>query len=447
MPIRVLVVDGDIAYRDALLAHLRTIHDVQGRGAIADEAMAAARAGEVDVVFLEAAGRPGEGLELLQRLKRTRHELEVVVVTATARMDEAVKAMKAGAGDYLTKPIKPEQVAVAIDRARRVVMLQEENRRLREQLERREEGHGLVGTTPGIRRLGELIDRARGSQSGALIVGEPGTERSAAARALHAASPRSSGPFVEVDAAREDASIDLLGSAAPPLAGAVERAGGGTLHVVDAHLLVLPTQDVLARLARERVVSSPSAGRDVAADVRLVVSTSANLLEAVGRGTFRRELLDAVSSIALALPPLRERLDDLPLHVDAILKRRSAAGRRSARGITPEALSTLLAHEWPGNVAELERAVERACELGDGEFVERRHLPPSVLQSAEARKRSGSAEIGTQSLKQMESEVITRLLADHGGDTDAVSRILKIDRSTLYRKIKRYGIDLRDLKG
>jgi two-component system response regulator HydG len=415
MSIRVAVPDDA-----ALRRTVESLPDVTVEALAPREAAGRAKRGEVDVLFLDADA--GDAFAMLEECKKARPELEVVLVSATAKMETAVKAMRMGAGDYLARPVKADQAALAVDRARRMRRLLEENRRLREQLRDRGAAREIVGMTAGMERLRQQAERAREGGGGVLIVGEPGTEREAVARAMHR-----DGPFIKVD-------VEALGPGAvtEELVGrgaALSRAAGGTLFVDEVGLVPIDAQEALARPAGARVIAA----------------TGRNLLESVGRGLFRGDLLGALAGTTLAIPPLRERIDDLPLLVDAILRRRAAEGRKAAKAPTSEAMDTLRAHAWPGNVKELEQAVERACELGGGEWMERQNLPPSVIQGAEAARKTGSAEI-TRSLKEMESQVIHTLLSEHRGDTEAVARILKIDRSTLYRKIKRYGIDLGEMK-
>lgn len=408
--------DSDGAFVRALGAHLKADPEVKAEG-IGSSAALVKRVlgGEGDLVFLSS--ELDGSLKALEEIKRGRPEVEVVVTTARARMEAAVRIMKLGASDYLAKPLKPEQVALAITRARRVRRLEEENRRLREQLQARGEGSEIVGRTPAMSRVLEEIGRASAGEGGVLILGESGTEKERAAREIHGRT----GPFARLECPP--------GREVDPAAEAI----GGTLYLEDVAELPLTVQDRLL-------------GASGTARVRLIAGSSRNLLEMVGRGTFRREFLERLSAFTLTLPPLRERLDDLPLLAEAFLRRRSGGGKKGPRGIAADALATLLAYSWPGNVQELEQALERACDLGEGDVVERRHLPLAVIQGAEERRKIGDVEIATRSLREMESEVIHKLLEEHRGNTEVVSNLLKIDRSTLYRKIKRYGIDLDQLK-
>jgi len=421
----VIVADADASFAEALRSHLAGQAGLRVQVvAKPAEAMKRARTGDVDLLFLAAEGEGA--FDVLGELKRLRSETHVVLTATASRIEDAVRAMKLGAADYLVKPLKPEQVAVTVERVRQA---------------RAAAGQApapartrLVGMTPGMVRLNEQIERASPDLP-VLLVGAPGTEKEPAARTLH-----KSGPFVTVDGrAGREADFESR------FAASLRSADGGTIFVDDVGELPPTSQGTLARAIVERVVRAGSTEEGVR--VRVIAGTSANLLESVGRGLFRSDLLERLAAQTLAIPPLRERMDDVALLVDAQLRRRAAEGRRTPRSLSAEALATLMGHDWPGNVAELAQAVERACELGEGDLLERRHLPPSVVLAAEARRGTGASNVTTRSLREMESEVIRKLLTEHRGDTEVVSNLLQIDRSTLYRKIKRYDIDLDGFKG
>ncbi len=423
--LRVLLADGDAAFADALEAHLATHRDVRTSRA-RSPAEVKSLGGESDLIFLSTD--LGDAMSLLEEVKRSRPETEVVMMATSSRMESAVRAMKLGASDYLVKPLRGDQVAMAIERAARVRRLADENRRLRGPDAARGPASGLVGTAAGIRRVREQIARVASLRTPVLFVGEPGTGKALAARETHREGGGRDSQYLAVRCvegahAGFEAEVDE----------ALAKGAGGSIFVEE---IALASAGVQSRLARSLTTG----------EVRLLASTSANLLEGTGRGTFRQDLLAALAPSSIALPHLRERLDDVPLLADALLKRRAAEGRRSPLSVSAEAMTTLLAYDWPGNVDELEQAIHRASELGEGDVLERRHLPPSVIQAAEARRKTSVSEVTTRSLREMESEVIEKLLAEHRGDTEIVSKLLKIDRSTLYRKIKRYQIPLDDMK-
>ncbi len=420
-----LLADADATFADALEAHLSSHRDVRTSRARTPAEVKSLGA-EADLIFLSAD--LGDAMLLLEEVKRSRPETEVVMLASASKMESAVRSMKLGASDYLVKPLRGDQVAMAIERAARVRRLAEENRRLRGSGGDRGPVSGLVGTTAGIRRVREQIARAATLRTPVLFVGEPGTGKALAARETHQESGVADRPFVAVRCVE-----GALAGLEVEVEEALAKGAGGSIFVEE---IALASAGVQALLARNLATGA----------VRLLASTSLNLLEGAGRGTFRQDLLAALAPTSIALPHLRERMDDIPLLADAFLKRRAAEGRRSPRSVSDEAMTTLLAHDWPGNVDELEQAIYRASELGEGDVLERRHLPPSVIQAAEARRKTRASEVTTRSLREMESEVIEKLLAEHRGDTEIVSKLLKIDRSTLYRKIKRYQIPLDDMK-
>jgi len=436
----VLIADPDAVFIKALSSHLQGLPGVtvEGVKSLAEvEPRIASKT--TDLIFLSTELK--EALATVEEIKRGRPEIEVVLTAVTSRMEHAVKAMKAGASDYVQKPLRPEQVAVALERARRMRRLSDENRSLRAQLQERYATRTLIGSTPEAQRMQDQIARAAQSQTAVLFIGEPGTGKELAARTVHLESARGARPFLTIDC--RGTRPELLEQ---EIVSTLERAQGGTVLLKEVAELPLPQQAPVARAMIERVVRPPGSVADVVVDARVMASTTLNLLELVGRGTFRQDLFERLSAQTIALPPLRERIDDIPLLADGFLKRRMSSGKRAPRNVSAEALATLLSHDWPGNVRELEQAIDRASELGESDVLERRHLPPSVIQASEARRKTGAAEVTTRSLREMESEVIEKLLSEHRGDTEVVSKLLKIDRSTLYRKIKRYQIPLDDLK-
>ncbi|MBI2930902.1 MAG: sigma-54-dependent Fis family transcriptional regulator [Planctomycetes bacterium] len=438
--LHVLVVDSDTAFVKALQDQLEGAGDVRVDVAGATQGMFERLRGDgVDLVFLSSELK--EAMGALEEVKRSHPDLDVVLTATNSRMEIAVRAMKLGASDYLAKPLRAEQVAMAIERARRIRRLSEENRRLREQLRERASTQQFVGHTMEMQRVHEQIARAAQTDSCVLFVGEPGTGKEQAARAVHQGGARREHLFVHVDC--RGGRPEILES---EIVAAFQKASGGAVFLDEVADLPLALQTPVARVIVDRVIRPSGASADIAVDARIMASSSRNVLEAVGRGSLRQDLVERLSVTTIALPALRERLDDVPLLVDAFLKRRAASGKRAPRAVSADALSTLMAYSWPGTVHELGQAVDRACELGEGDVLERRHLPPTVIQEAEARRAMGDTEVTTRSLREMESEVIQKLLTEHRGNTEIVSKLLKIDRSTLYRKIKRYGIPLDDLK-
>jgi transcriptional regulator with PAS, ATPase and Fis domain len=298
-------------------------------------------------------------------------------------------------------------------------------------------------------RCHELIDRVRREECNVLVLGESGCGKDLIARAIHYDGPRSTRPFVPVDCGAIHATLlesELFGHEKGSFTGAhmakrglFETAGGGTVFLDEIGEIPLELQPALLRAIEEKEVRPVGAVKYRPVDVRIIAATNQPLEEMVAAGRFRRDLFYRLNVVALRIPPLRERKDDIPLLVRHFLDKRAQRGAgRTVTGISPEALHLLQRYDWPGNVRELEHTVDRACTLGRTERIEPDDLTPGILETVKTRV----APAG-QSMEEMEVDAIRRLLREHGADTARVAEVLGIDRSTLYRKIKRYKIDVK----
>jgi DNA-binding NtrC family response regulator len=449
LQLSLLVVDDDISIRRVFreIVGPREGADLSEAGN-AEEALELLRTRVFDVAFLDLRMPGLGGLELLEQLKRERPSLEVVMVTAHGTIESAVQAMKLGASDFLPKPFKLDQVSLILERLRRVRQLRSENERLRKELQDRYRARSLVGSGPAMDRCHELIDRVRREECNVLILGESGCGKDLIARAIHYDGPRRERPFVPVDCGAIHSTLlesELFGHEKGAFTGAhaarrglFETAGGGTVFLDEIGEIPLELQPALLRAIEEKEVRPLGSTQYRPVDVRIIAATNQPLEEMVAAGKFRRDLFYRLNVVAVRVPPLRERRDDIPLLVQHFLKKRSGRGGRSVTGISPEALRLLQRYDWPGNVRELEHIIDRACTLGLTERIEPDDLGPSILEAVRTRERAPG-----QSIEEMEVAAIQRLLDDHGGDTARVAEVLGIDRSTLYRKIKRYKIALK----
>jgi two-component system response regulator HydG len=444
-----LVVDDDASIRRVfreIVAPREAVDLSEAKNA--EEALELLRTRVFDVAFLDLRMPGLGGLELLEQLKRERPTLEVVMVTAHGTIESAVQAMKLGASDFLPKPFKLDQVSLILERLRRVRHLRTENERLRQELQERYRAKSLVGTGPAMDRCHELIDRVRREECNVLILGESGCGKDLIARAIHYDGPRRDRPFVPVDCGAIHATLlesELFGHEKGAFTGAhaarrglFETAGGGTVFLDEIGEIPLELQPALLRAIEEKEVRPVGSTQYRPVDVRIIAATNQPLEEMVAAGRFRRDLFYRLNVVAVRVPPLRERKDDIPLLVQHFLQKRAGRGGRSVTGIASDALHLLQRYDWPGNVRELEHIIDRACTLGQTERVEAGDLGPSILESVQKRD-----EAPGQSIEEMEVAAIRRLLGDHDGDTSRVAEVLGIDRSTLYRKIKRYKISLK----
>jgi DNA-binding NtrC family response regulator len=449
-PLSLLVVDDDATIRRVFREVVAPREEVELReAASAEEALELLRGRAFDVAFLDLRMPGLGGMELLEQLKRERPSLAIVMVTAHGTIESAVEAMKLGAADFLPKPFKLDQVSVILERLRHVRHLRFENERLKQELQDRYRAKSLIGSAPSMDRCHELIDRVRREECNVLILGESGCGKDLIARAIHYDGPRSSRPFVPVDCGAIHATLlesELFGHEKGSFTGAhaarrglFETAGGGTVFLDEIGEIPLELQPALLRAIEEKEVRPVGATTYRPVDVRIIAATNRPLEEMVAEGKFRRDLYYRLNVVAIRVPPLRERKDDVPLLVRHFLEKRSTRGAgRRVGGIVPEAMHLLQRYDWPGNVRELEHAIDRACTLGGSESIVPEDLSPTILEAVRGR----SVQTG-QSLEEMEISAIRRLLEEHHGDTSKVAEVLGFDRSTLYRKLKRYKISIK----
>ena len=408
---------------------------------------------------------PGmDGLELLRRAHDVDPSLPVIMITAFASIESAVAAVKEGAFDYLPKTFTIDQLQVSVERALRQRHLQVENRNLRNQLQATFGLENVIGRSPAMTRIFELVKKAARSDANILIIGESGTGKELIARAVHANSPRVSQPFVPVDCASLPEQLlesELFGHEKGAFTGAIrtkpgliEMAHRGTLFLDEIGEMPMALQSKLLRTVQERQVRRVGATSLIDVDVRIVSATNRDLREAVTRGQFREDLYYRFNVIAIPLPPLRERAGDVTLLAHAFLKK---FGQDRITGFDDEALAALEAYAWPGNVRELQNVVERACALADGDVVKRRDLPEYVI-AREGLRSAASAPEGDVDPRQasmhgvplaearerwmavLEAAYLRDVLDRHDGNISAASKAAGVDRKTFHRLVSKHQI-------
>jgi len=406
----------------------------------------------LDVVLLDLRLGGASGLDLLDWIKRERPEVEVVVMTGHATIESAVGCMRQGAFDYLAKPFDDVHrvrttVYQAIERRR----LLARNRELEARLEGRRHGPELIGHAPAMRRLVRTIESLRNNESHVLIQGESGTGKELVARALHAASRRRDGPFVPVDCGALPESViesELFGHEKGAFTGAVGAPGlfrmaqGGTLFLDEIGELPLAMQAKLLRALQYKEVRAVGAAAPVSVDIRVVTATHRDLAAMVEAGRFRTDLYYRLHVVRLEIPPLRERIEDVPLLAQHLLDKHARRGEPAA--IDEEALERLMSHDWPGNVRELENVIESALALARGSRLRAADLPIGRSRAgatAPAPRATEPAPSGLPlSLDAYERSALERALREAGGNATDAARRLGIGRSTFYRKLGRHGL-------
>ncbi len=445
--VRVLVVDDEPSARSGLEKLLRQegfLVETASDGAAALEA----HAERPPAVVVSDLRMPGiDGAELLRRLREKDPRLPVIMVTAASDVGSAVDAMRAGAEDYLTKPVDFDALVLAIDRAVERGALRDEADDLRRQLRERDgEGlEGLFGASPVMTKLYRTTRQIAASRATVLITGESGTGKGELARAIHKKSPRAPAPFVTLHCAALAESLlesELFGHEKGSFTGAdkrrigrFEQANGGTLFLDEVGEIPAGTQVKLLRVLQERTLERVGGNEPVSIDVRLVAATNKDLTAEVEAGRFREDLFYRLNVIHLEMPPLRARDTDVLLLASHFLRRFAADNHRVIEGFSDAAKVKLAGHRWPGNVRELENAIERAVVLCEGSRIEEEHLPFSLSPGAR-----GAALYPGATMAEIERAAILATLEATNGSTVKAAEMLDISVRTIQYRIHQYGI-------
>ncbi len=405
-----------------------------------------------DAVLTDVHLGPESGLELLRQLRKEHPSMPVLVMTAFGDVSVAVEALRAGAYDFLTKPLDLSVLRVALDRALETRRLRREVNALRREVRIHRPLQQLVGDSPAVRRLQELIARVGPTHSSVLIHGESGTGKELVARALHANSPRAERAFTALNCAAIPESLlesELFGHRAGAFTdarnqrkGLFQQTDGGTLFLDEIGDLPLGMQAKLLRVLQERTVRPVGSDADVPIDVRVIAATHRDLESLVAEGRFREDLLFRLDVIAIEVPPLRERGRDILLLAQTFLTKLARQLERPAPTLAPEAARLLLDYPWPGNVRELQNSMERSIVLCEGDQIEVADLPPKLRRGVTLPSPQMPVIPDPSAmlpLEEVERRYIMQVLELVGGRRAEAARILQVDRKTLYRKLERWG--------
>jgi DNA-binding NtrC family response regulator len=387
------------------------------------------------------------GLEFLSLLQREGYDVPLIMLTGYASIEHAVAAIKAGAIDYITKPVKPQQLELAVEQALEFVRLRRENETLRREVMEFRNERQIIGDSVVVRRILQTVSMAAPTRATVLLQGESGTGKELFARAIHDQSDRRNKPFIKLNcAALPDGLIEsaLFGhergaftGAIKRVEGAFERANGGTLLLDEIAEMPAALQVKLLRALQSGEIRRLGATQPTTIDVRVIAATNRDLAPMIADGSFREDLFYRLNVIEVRLPPLRERREDIPALAEHFMARAAGKLGREVR-LAPEAVERLLRYPWPGNVRELENAVERAAILTRGETVTPEDLPPHV---AAALTLGPSPALPRQTtLADAERSHILTTLERVGRNQSAAAEALGIGRTTLWRKLKEYGL-------
>jgi DNA-binding NtrC family response regulator len=405
-----------------------------------------------DLVLADVRLRDGDGFDLLEQCRRNWPGAHVVLMTGYGTPDGAIEAIRAGAFDYITKPLIDKELLMTIERAVSQRTVLRENDNLRSQLDRRYGMDNIVGRDPRMLKVFEMISSVADTRATVLVTGESGTGKSLIARAIHRRSGRAKGPFVEVACGALPETLlesELFGHVAGAFTGAAGekmgkflQADGGTIFLDEVGTASPAMQVKLLRVLQELKFEQVGGTKTFSVDVRVVLATNDDLARLVAEGRFRQDLYYRINVINIELPPLRSRVSDIPMLAHGFLEQVREDSRRQVTGIADDAMATLERYHWPGNVRELQNVMERAVLLGKGPTITIADLPMEVRGSGAV---VVSTPIGQKTLKEAlegpERQIIREVLEANGWNRNATADQLGINRTTLYKKMKRLGLE------
>jgi two-component system response regulator HydG len=406
------------------------------------------------VVITDLNMKDIDGMMFLKKLQSDYPSIVSVMMTAFGSIETAIQAMKLGAYHYIIKPFKNEEMVLLTKRAIERFQLITENTSLRKELKKEFSIESIVGKSPPMLELFDLIKRVAPATANVSISGESGTGKEVVARAIHSLGPRSKKPFIPINCTAIPEQLlesELFGHLKGSFTGAIsdkkglfEEAHGGTLFLDEIGDMSLPLQGKLLRVLQDREIR-PVGGTDLKAiDVRIVSATHRNLRTMIKDGKFREDLFYRLNVIPVKVPPLRERTQDIPLIAEHFIRRFALANRSQVRGITQAGMAKLVAHPWPGNVRELENVIERAVVLCSNELLDEKDVMGSAVESA--RETFQELYSDNPTVDKLEERYIKLILAQFGNKKDTAAKVLGVNRRTLYRKEREYGLVAEDSK-
>ena len=438
--ISILIVDDEESVRDSLYSWFTEDGYRVEVAEHAKKALSLLETGYFDIILTDLKMPGMDGLELLQRIKSLNKDSIIIVMTAFASVDTAVKALKEGAFDYVTKPFDPDDLSHLIRNATRQVSLAHENETLKKRVDSLENVEDLIGKSEAIKKVLSEIESVAPTNSSVIITGESGTGKELVARAIHANSQRKFYPLVSVHCGALTESLlesELFGHEKGAFTGALynrkgrfEMADSGTIFLDEIATISSKMQVELLRVLETKTFMRVGGNKEISSDFRVICATNRDLKSMVEKGTFREDLYYRLNVMNINVPPLRERVGDIPLLVEYFIKKYCTSMNKPLITIDPAALKRMMGYQFPGNIRELENMVERAIVVGNGKKIMLRDLP------------LGKDVIDTtvESLDEFEKAFILQILNKYSWNISRTAQALKVDRVTLYNKIKKYGL-------
>jgi DNA-binding NtrC family response regulator len=443
---RVLIVEDDSATRSGLAELVQAWGFQTDEAPDGEEAMRKITTFRPAIIVSDLVMPRMGGLELLRALQDQLSDLTIILLTAQGTVESAVAAIKEGAYDYLSKPVDPQRLQILLQKAVERQETLREVRQLRRQLREQGSFGRIIGNSPGIRTVYRVIEQSAPTSASVLISGESGTGKELIAQTIHELSPRATFPFVAINCAAIPETLlesEIFGHEKGAFTGATDRRTGvfelahrGTLFLDEIAEMMPATQVKLLRVLQERIFRRLGGRQEISVDVRVIAATNTVPQEAVNSGKLREDLFYRLNVFALELPPLRERREDIPLLVQSFLNEFNRTNNKAIRAVDQEAMYVLERYPWPGNIRELRNVIERATILADSEFIEPKHLPPTLISRGEQSLPTMTLSPGT-TVDEAERSLI-RLTLDHTRNNKTrAAEILGISLKTLHNKLNR----------
>jgi two-component system response regulator HydG len=450
---RILIVDDDSGHLTMLNTVLTSLGHRVEKATDGEEAIRAAQINPYDLILMDVRMSNVNGIEALQRIKEFNPAIPIIIMTAYSSVDKAVGAMKLGAYDYLTKPLNFDELKITLERAMNHLKLSLENRELKEKILSGNRFADIIGSSPAIQKVKETSKISAPTDANILITGESGTGKELFAHAIHKTSDRKNHLLVVVNCAALTETLlesELFGHEKGAFTGADKRRDGlfkqadkGSIFLDEIGEMPLSMQVKLLRTIQEKEIQRVGGDNTIKVDVRIIAATNRDLELEVKNKNFREDLFYRLNVINIEVPPLRERIGDVPLLAQHFLSKYSKKNRKDLKGFTPAAMDALSRYAWPGNVRELENCLERAVILCMDQYISEKELLPAVIESYRPEtdlQQPGGAAIGRRSLDDVETITIKETLEETKGNKSQAAKILNITRTTLNNKLKKYNI-------